>query len=372
VKPRPTVIHLADYGGPYSGSFIPMLRAAAAAIRGAGWDFGCAFTPVAAGRPWLGELERDGIEPWFAPDVGRAELAEWIVERAAEVEGPLILHTHFTRFDLPAATVGRRRDRTTAVWHFHSYLPRDPRGVLRAALKVGWIGRRAEIICVSEATAAAVRRRGAARRRVHLIENAIDSARFPRANADERERARARLGLPEGSSVFLHFGWDWQVKGGPLFSEMLARLVRSGTEAIGISVGGGEAARSSGARLGLGESLRPLEPTEDVRSLYAAADALVACSAAEGAPFAMLESLCCGLAVIATDIAGHRLAPELPAALRLVPLDPDGLAAAATAVISRSDDDREAESEQAHRWIEAERDLSGWTERLMALYERSL
>ena len=112
----PTVFHVADYGGPYSGSFIPMLRAAAAAVRARGWEFRCAFTPIAADRPWHADLEADGIAVELAPGWGRGELAQWFEEATRRSRGRCILHSHFTAFDLPVRTVAApaRRNRAAS------------------------------------------------------------------------------------------------------------------------------------------------------------------------------------------------------------------------------------------------------------------
>ncbi len=367
----PTVFHVADYGGPYSGSFIPMLRAAAAAVRARGWDFRCAFTPIAADRPWHADLEADGIAVELAPGWGRGELAQWLEETTRTVEGPLLLHSHFTAFDLPVRTVASRRDETAPIWHVHSYLPPGARAALRTAVKVGVLGRGVDVVCVSEDTAAGMRRRGAPRNRVHLIENGIETARFGLIGAEERTRARAALGLAPADRALLHFAWDWEVKGGPLFVETLARLDREPAW-IGLSVGGGEDASAAAAGFGIADRMRPLDQTDDVRSLYAAADALLASSVAEGMPFAVLEALSSGLEIVATDVAGHRVASPLPPGMRLAPIDAGALAAALEEAVPADPQARATDAEGAHDWAVAERDVGRWAERIVGLYDEIL
>ncbi len=355
----PTVVHLADYGGPYSGSFIPMLRAVGQRVRGRGWGFACGFTPVAEGRPWLAELGVDGIETAFAPALAdRGELERWIEAELAPDAGPLILHTHFTGFDLPAAALARRRPDTNAVWHLHSYLAPGPTAFVRSALKFRLLGRGASIICVNEVGAAEARRRGAPGSRLTVIENAIDTTRFGLVDPGERARARAALGLEDSDRALLHFAWDWEVKGGPLFSETVALLRSRGVPVVGLSVGAGDHARAASDALGLGDALRPLEPTDDVRGFYAAADAMVAASAAEGAPLAMLEALSTGLGIVATSIPGHRLDGDPPAALRLGGNAAAEMADAVEAALERDDATRSAEADDAHEWVLANRDLA--------------
>lgn len=47
---RVRVIHVATYGGPYAGSFIPAIRALARAVSEHGWSFEIVFSPDARGR----------------------------------------------------------------------------------------------------------------------------------------------------------------------------------------------------------------------------------------------------------------------------------------------------------------------------------
>jgi hypothetical protein len=102
------VIHVADYGGPYAGSFVPMLRAVAATVRERGGTVEIAFTPVARDRPWLAELEADDVPVSFAPPGDRRTRARFLAELINDRE-PAVLHTHFTSFDLPAVSVARAR-----------------------------------------------------------------------------------------------------------------------------------------------------------------------------------------------------------------------------------------------------------------------
>ena len=105
------LIHLAGYGGPYPGSFIPMLRAVMGAAARRGWDCEAVFTPTSRDRAWLGEFEQDSIPYRFSPEsASRRELTGWVADLLAERDGPAVLHTHFTRFDVAAALAGEKRD----------------------------------------------------------------------------------------------------------------------------------------------------------------------------------------------------------------------------------------------------------------------
>lgn len=369
-----TVLQLADYGGPYAGSFVPMLRALAHQVRARGWDFECAFPPSSRDRPWLADLAADRIPVSFAGGGSRSELNALIDARLEALEGAVIMHTHFTAFDLGAAAAARRNVEHTTIWHVHSFLPRQPVKVARALIKYGWIARSVvRIVCVSDHAAAAVRRRGAFRGRIEVVPNGIDCERFRRIGPDERIEARRALDLPESQPVLLHFAWNWAAKGGPLFSETLSRLRGAGLPAIGVSVGGGDEAKDAARRLGLGEGLRIVDPDADVRRFFAATDAFFASSHGEGGrpPFAVLEALSCGIPVVATDIPGHRVDGG-PAALRCAPANANRLAALARDVLTRDSIASEHEAAEAHHWVSTHRDLAAAARAVAAIYEAVL
>ena len=336
--PPATVLVLADYGGPYRGSFIPAIRALGREVRARGWRLECGFTPVARDRPWLTALAEDEIPVHFAPSSGRAELREWLEARLTAIEGPVILHTHFTAFDLAAAAVAARRSDVVVIWHVHSYLRRHPFRVALSLVKYPWIARHVfKVVCAGDGLARAILRRGGRPDQVVVALNGIDTEHFRPIDSNERAEARASLGLTDTQPVLLHMAWNWQVKGGPLFSETVAAMHRAGSSAVGLTVGGGAEATLAAHRLGLGDALRAPDPDEHVRRFYAATDALVATSRSEGSPYSMLEALSCGVPVIATDIPGHRVGDTMPGALRLSPADPARIGALTQAVLDRTE-----------------------------------
>jgi glycosyltransferase involved in cell wall biosynthesis len=367
------VIHVADYGGPYAGSFVPMLRAVAAAVRDRGGTVEMAFTPVARDRPWLAELEADGIPVSFAPSGDRRARGRFLDELAGRSPEPAVLHTHFTSFDLPAVRAARNRGGTAVFWHVHTRLRHERAVRARNAVKFGLAGRRVNgILCVAPEIAAAVQARHAPRDRVMLVPNAIDLARFPPRGRARTAEGRRRLGLRGDSTVLLHFGWDWDVKGGDLFVAAVQRLAAEGP-LVALTVGGGAAAEASRRRAGLGRDvLRVVEPIEDVTSLYAAADVFVATSRAEGMPFAVAEALASGLPVVATDIAGHSHLAHEAGNVRLTLQEPEEVAAAIRRALGTESSLAQAMGARARERVAHQMDLGAWSKRVVALYERAL
>jgi glycosyltransferase involved in cell wall biosynthesis len=389
----PRLIHLADYGGSYSGSFIPMLASVARTAMERGWSVELVFAEDAEGRGWLSGLEEARV-PYRFIDVGsRARAgrwAAWFVEEITagrrqtrlardiralldESSAPTIVHTHFSSFDVPAAHAARNAKNAVVVWHRHGMRRRG-----WAPFVAGFVNYRifarsvAQVICVGPHLAKDVRRFADAKR-VSFVPNGIDAQRFKPASPAEREQARLSLGLPSEAKVLLHFGWYWHLKGGDLYLAAIESLLESKTTSIlrGITIGR-EDARAAVDAAGVRSHVSVLEPREAVRDLFAAADVLVSPSRFEGVPLAVFEALAMGLPVVASDIPGHAYVGKAVRACRLVELDAAALATSITEALELEPAVRQREAEAARDWIRDHVSLEHWTGTLMEIYERLL
>jgi glycosyltransferase involved in cell wall biosynthesis len=366
-------VHLAGYGGPYAGSFVPMLRGVMRAARDRGWSCEAVFGPVARDRVWLDELRDDGIPFRFAPSNSRADVSGLVRSMLAENDEPTLLHTHFTSFDIPAAMAAARHGATKVFWHVHT--PHHDSLSMRARnrLKYGVLGRRVErILCVSSELAEVVVKRGAPKGRVDFLHNAVDVERFWLQERQEREIARLRLGLPVNQPLLVHFGWDWDRKGGDLFMQAVQMLRERGVEAVGVTVGGGEPARLLRDELRLGHAVHVLDPTDDVRALYAAADVFLSPSRAEGTPYSVMEALSSGTAVVASDIPGHSAMGAGIASCVITPHDPADIAAATSRLLDREPHEVAADGLTGHLWMRDNLHLPKWSAGLVDRYEDAL
>jgi glycosyltransferase involved in cell wall biosynthesis len=368
------VIQAADYGPPFPGSFVPMLRAVLGAVRERGWAPIAVLPERARDHDWVARLREEGFRVEIAPSAERSELRPFLEAIVAEDSGPTVVHSHFTAFDLAAAAAARRRPRAAVYWHLHTVLGQGTSVRLRNQLKFRLLSRAVErIICVSGDLAADVRARGAPRSKVEALSNGVDVEAFRPPSPAERAEARRASGLPEDAIVLLHFGRDWRIKGGDLFLEAFAELLRDRPGLVAACVRGGEPARQEAARLGIDPSVAVLEGTPEIWRLHAAADLFMATSRGEGAgqmPFAVLEALACGRGVVATDLAGGDARPQL-GGLRIVPLDPVGIAAGARALLDRDPAAAARDAEQGRAWVAQNLGVERWAGRLTELYERS-
>jgi glycosyltransferase involved in cell wall biosynthesis len=316
-------------------------------------------------------LATGGVSCHFIPARPRARAQAALDELIGASRVPTILHTHFSAFDLLAAALARQRRETYVFWHVHSPFQNRPIAVLRNLVRFALLGREVSAtLCVAPDVAHQARRRLA--RRVMFFPNAIDVSRFELVAPAVRHSARAALGLPDEAAVILHFGWDWERKGGPEFLLATRELLAGGASIVPLTVGGSETARQRAEELGIAHAVRVLDPTEDVRGLYAAADVFVTPARAEGMPFALTEALCCGLGAVASPLAGHRfIAAEIEACHVCEP-QPHAIAGEVLALLAREPAVAGAQGHAAHQWISAHMGLEAWAHRLLSAYRDAI
>jgi glycosyltransferase involved in cell wall biosynthesis len=385
----PRLIHLADYGGAFSGSFVQMLLAIGRAAQKRGWSIELVFSELSRERHWLAEVERTGI-PYRFVDLGRGRARRWSSWVAFETSGrhwrppttraleavlsetaaPTVLHTHFSAFDVAAAHAARSSGHASVVWHHHSMRRPGWRATVGGLVTYRVFARNvSRFVCVAPDVTTAVRRL-AGRDRVEFVPNAIDPQFFSPATASARRQARARLGIPTDASVLLHFGSHWLRKGGDLYLTAVNELLNTnaGDHLRAVTIGGGEA-RAAVDAANLQSIVAVLEPTEAVRDLYAAADVLVSPSRAEGMPLALLEALAVGLPVVASNIPGQAFVGKSVEACRLTSLSPEDISSSIYKVLGLRPEQRRREQAAGREWVIENMSLESWAERLMQMYQ---
>ena len=324
--------------------------------------------------PWVEDFAEAGIALHFADAEGRRERASWLERELGGEPGPTILHTHFTLWDAPAVLAARRLDRAAVVWHIHTTLGKTLSARLRNMAKFAGLGRGVSaLLCPAPNIADDVRRRLAPKGRVHFLPSVVDVEEFPMLGADDRLRYREELGISAGATVLLHFGWHWHLKGGDIFLATVRELLDGGAEGIvAIERSSAEEAEPGIAELGLSEVVRMQPTIEDIKALFGAADLLVSSSRDEGMAYTVLESLCCGTPVVATDVPGHLYIGEHVAACRISDRDPAALAGTVRAMLERDPDQAQAEAREAREWIADDLGYAANARRLMGIYEQAL
>lgn len=179
----------------------------------------------------------------------------------------------------------------------------------------------AAVISVSSRMADEAHKLGVPRDRLHMIANGVDLDHFqPR----EKDVCRRLLGLPKTGRLLVSVAHLGPRKG---HHEVIRALACLPEDVKLIIVGGAaqggtpenlrEVARSVGVEDRL--VLPGRQPYEKIPLYYSSAEASVLASYREGCPNAVLESLACGIPVVATDVGAVPDILPTPATGRIVP-----------------------------------------------------
>lgn len=366
------LLHLATYKPDQRGSFVPFLLAVLTAARDRGWAVEAVFPEQARGRFWLADFEAAGVPVQFASG-SRRSLARWLDRHLGESTEPTILHTHFTGYDISAVLAARKRPHLHVYWHIHTVLSPRMRAVAANAVKFGLLGRHVDrILTPASSVADGVARRLGNRDKISVLPNPVDPDAFPALSARQRAEFRRELGVPAEAQVLLHFGRDWRLKGGEVFLDALAELAEDGLSVFGIFSRGGSEAKRHVSRRGLGDRVKMVDLLPNPQVLYGAADVMVAPSRGEGAPFTVVESLCSGTPVVASDLSGHRFFADALEACEIAPRDPRSFAIAIRSFLEMGPVGRARRCDEAREWIVARLDVDVVAERLVGLYEKTV
>ena len=143
-------------------------------------------------------------------------------------------------------------------------------------------------------------------RRIHVIYNGVDLARFHPDCREGRAEMRRQLGVEETEPVFLYVGSGFQRKGLAAAIESLAAAkpgLRPRLWVIGKDKHQARYERLA-ARLGVAPRVRFLGVQADVRPFYGAADAFLFPTLYDPFPNVVLEAMACGLPVITSHKCG--------------------------------------------------------------------
>lgn len=368
-----TVIHFADYGGPYAGNFIASLLALERELEKHGarqvWVFGGA----ASGRRWLRDLADRGRSLYVLDMGGSVWTLTREVYRIAVTESGAILHSHFTTFDVPVWIATRslrlRRRVVQCVWHVHlpSATPTQRRR-LRDVVKLSIMGRFAHSVVVSHGGLETLLERGAPRDRVTVIENGIDLERATRRSED-RDTVRRRLGIDPGAAVVLMFGWDPIRKGVDIALQALSRIVRRRREVVLMLVGQGRLQEFLAQQelSSLGAHVRIAEPRETVADYFFAADVFLSASRAEGFSYAVAEALANGMLVVSSQIRGLEWAASAPGVRMFPSGDAEALATCIESLLNLGPTEK-AQLAMANREFAQCYDVGQWARQVVEFY----
>jgi glycosyltransferase involved in cell wall biosynthesis len=214
-----------------------------------------------------------------------------------------------------------------------------------------------------------------------VVHNGVDTERF---RPGDSRAIRRELGLREDEPTVGMFGSFKEQKNHPLLLAAAARVLREVPSARLLFVGdqlyggvhGSDAYKERVMRLVDDLGIRPrclfLGNREDVEGLYPACTVTVLPSLFEGTPNVALESMACGVPVIATDVSDNRsIVPDGRAGF-IVPLgDAETLAARITLLLS-DHELRRTMSANARNWAQQEFSTARLAQKTEAVYRTAL
>ena len=257
-------------------------------------------------RPFLDAARRQGhTAEALTHNTPHAAAAAREVTRWLRLTRADLLCCHGYKADLVGLWAARRRGVpvvavsrgwTAVTWRVRMYEWLDRRSLQRMDA----------VVCVSDGQASKVRRTGIATRRLHVIRNAIDTARFPTDPALARGELQSLFRRPR----------TWLVGGAGRFSpekgfdrlvEAAAQVVRSCPDAGFVLFGDGPLRQQlldQIARLNLDEHFVLPGFCDELDRWLPGFDVTVLPSYTEGLPNVVLESLAARVPVVATAVGG--------------------------------------------------------------------
>lgn len=182
-----------------------------------------------------------------------------------------------------------------------------------------------------------------------VIPNGIDTDRF-QPRPDARGKMRSEWGVGSSEKVIGKVGRLDPTKDHPNFLRAAAALSRERDDVRFICVGDGPndyrgKLKDLSVELGLGKRVIWAGRRTDLPEVYSAFDLATSCSGSEGFPNVIAEAMACGIPCVVTD-AGDSAAIVGPLGIVVPPADPERLARAWDAALSRSVPASEAQRRQ--------------------------
>ncbi len=369
----PVICHLTDFCPEYPGSFVDSLLCLARFCRTSlGVETLCVFPEQARERSWLSRFDAEGIHYDFVP-VKRRVVPN--VKTLLRDYNPLVFHSHFSTFDLPALFLKFLHYRNAkAILHFHSLgqitLLQRIKDLIKVRLLCQALADR--FIAVGDGVFRNSLDRGFPPARLILVYNGIDTHRFC-SNENDRKKARDSLGISEDDTAFLLLGYDPLIKGVDIFIKAAqAYAQRNNSKSFFLIIGRNKTreyvAQMPEARQ-LGNCLRVIDPILNFAAFLNGIDVLVSSSRREGFPYGILEAMSEGKVILCSDIPGPREACGNSQGVWLFPSgDWKSLSSLMEKVDHLPSDQREQLSNTNVRYVASHYPLEAWANKIGEVY----
>lgn len=259
--------------------------------------------------PLADQLEQQGVPVHVVHFGSRWDpLALWRLRGLARNLQVDLVHSHMYRSNCPATALKWFDPRLVVIGQYHNMDTWESKAQL-------WVDRKLAVrrdlnVTVSEAVARNVQQNlGLPDYLVRTVYNCVDLDEFHPVSAVERHAIRESIGIPVYARVVIMVARLVPQKNQRVVLESAPEILESAPKTHFLFVGGGpdEAFLKDLTRdLGIGQSVTFLGRRDDVPRLLASSDVAVLPSDREGFSNAILESMACGIPVVATDVGGNR------------------------------------------------------------------
>lgn len=243
----------------------------------------------------------------------RDVVALWKLYAFARRLHPVVVHAHSSKAGVLGRMLALLGVRARFFYSPHAYYGLAPRpSPLKTALYAALerlFGKIGATINISADEAAFARKvLGVPDERIRVIHNPVDAAIFVPANAEQKAKARAVLGLPQDALVLGAIGRLSFQKNPQLLYRAAAPVLKVRSNVVLLHVGQGELEdelRRLADELGINSRIVRNAYLNKPVSFYHAVDALIVTSRYEaGWPVVVLEAISCDLPVIVSEAPG--------------------------------------------------------------------
>ncbi len=258
--------------------------------------------------PLADDLERAGIPVHLIPFRSRLDpIGLRRLHRLVRRLNIDLVHSHMYRSNVPATLLKLYDENLAVVGHYHNVDTWEGR---RQFYLDRYLSRRRDMnIAVSEAVRQdVITRLKLDEDRVRTLYNGVDLEEFHPLPAPDRQAMRARLGYEGGEKLVVSMARLVMAKNQELILRSIPEILATAPEARFLFVGSGpdeERLLRLAEELQVEEYVRFLGRRDDVPQILAACDVSVLPSLREGFSNTILESMACGLPVVASNVGGN-------------------------------------------------------------------
>lgn len=308
------IVHLADYAAEYTGNFIYSLISLSTSIRKEKNIDTLVILPMEAkSKKWIKKLNENSILVDFVDmSLNYKSKYDKVISIINKYnEKPLIIHTHFARFEMVGVKV-KKYYNCKLIWHMHMGFKRTSyKHKIYDLYKINCIANRYvdNVIPVSHYVEKLMLDRGVKSNKIRVVPNGIYLNKHT-IDVELRSLTRSKLNINEKDTVVVMFGYDIHTKGTDIVFKSLQHI----DEDIKVIFVGKEMMikyiQENDNYSKYKDKIILINHTEDISKIFNTADIFVSASRVEAFSYSISEAMLYNLPIIMSDIEGTKFYKE--------------------------------------------------------------